>query len=268
MEKMSYSFFRCFNKISFLVSLISFLFFSSSCVTQRNVEYLQDKDNTSKSFNEAIIDDYRLKPSDELYIQISSLDDASASIFSGTGNQQSFNMGSIQPYGASLISYTIDKEGYLHLPVIGNVLVKDKTLAQVSTVLKESLTNILSQPIVSVKLVNRFVSVIGEVRNPGHFAYAKDKLSIFDAIGLAGDITDYGNRKEVILTRNENGKNIRINVNLTQSEILASSYYYLRPNDIVYVKPLGKKFWNLRQFPYTVILSTLTTALLIYNVTR
>lgn len=240
----------------------------SSCVTQRNVEYFQDKNKNTKVFDEAQIEDYRLKPNDELYIKISSLDDATSNIFSNSSTQQYIQSGSIQPYGASLISYTIDKEGYLHLPVIGSLMVKDKTLAQVTTMLQESLTNILSQPAVSLKLVNRYVSVLGEVFHPGHFAYAQDKLSIYDAIGLAGDITDYGNRKEVILTRNENGKNIRINVNLTQSDILSSNYYYIRPNDIIYVKPLGKKFWNLRQFPYTVILSTITTALLIYNVTK
>jgi polysaccharide export outer membrane protein len=247
---------------------IIFTLLISSCVMQRNVEYLQDKNKNTKTFNEAQVEDYRLKPNDELYIQINSLDDAAANIFSGTSAQQFYNSGSIQPYGASLVSYSIDKEGYLHLPVIGSLSVKDKTLAQVSLMLKESLTNILSQPVVSVKLVNRYVSVLGEVRNPGHFAYAQDKLTIYDAIGLAGDITDYGNRKEVILTRNENGKNIRINVDLTHSEILSTNCYYMRPNDILYVKPLRKKFWGMRQFPYSVILSTITTALLIYNVTK
>jgi len=240
----------------------------SSCVTQRNLEYMQDKNRESKTFIEAQIEDYRLKPNDELYIQISSLDDAAANIFSGTSSQQSYYMATIQPYGASLISYAIDKEGYVHLPVIGSLLVKDKTLADVSILLKESLTNILSQPIVSVKLVNRYVSVLGEVRNPGHFVYSQDKLTIFDVIGLAGDITIYGNRKEVILIRNENGKNIRINVNLLKSDILTSGYYNLRPNDIVYVKPLGKRFWGFDQFPYAIILSTITTALLIYSVTK
>ena len=122
----------------------------------------------------------------------------------------------MSPYGASLMSYSIDKDGYLLLPVIGNIFVKDKTLSQVSIILRDSLNHVLNQPIVSVKLVNRYVSVLGEVRNPGHFPYSQEKLSIFDAIGLAGDITDYGNRNKVILVRNENGENIRINLDLTK----------------------------------------------------
>jgi polysaccharide export outer membrane protein len=250
------------------VGLVIFTLFLFSCVTQREVEYLQDESNTIKEFNEAQIDDYRLKPNDELYIQVNSLDDPTANVFSVTGAQPFMNIGTIQPYGASLISYVVDKEGFLLLPVIGRISVQDKTTTEISEIIAKSLINILSQPMVSVKLVNRYVSVLGEVQRPGHFAYSQDKLTIYDAIGLAGDITDYGNRNEVILTRNENGKNIRIPVNLTVSEVLASNYYYIRPNDIIYVKPLRKKFWGMRQFPFAVLLSTITTAVLLYSVIK
>jgi len=244
--------------------LVLFLGLFTSCVTQRKIEYLQDKNNSIKSFKEAELPDYKLKPDDELYIQINSLDEAAASIFAKAG--QDTYVGSMQPYGASLISHSVDKEGYLVLPVIGKVLVMDKTLQEVSLLLKDSLNHILNQPIVSVKLVNRYVSVLGEVRNPGHFPYAQERITIYDALGLAGDITDYGNRNEVILIRNVKGENLRINVNITKSEILASDYYNLRPNDIVYVKPLRNKFWGMREFPFNVIFSTLTTGLLIYNI--
>lgn len=243
-----------------------FVIMLSSCVTQKNVEYLQDEDKGVKSFVEAKIDDYKLKANDELYIQINSLDEAATNIFTNSTNQQSSYAGSLQPYGASLVSYTVNKEGYVLLPLVGNIFVKDKTIQQVSDILRDSLSNILSQPIVSVKLVNRFVSVLGEVHNPGHFPYAQEKLTIFDALGLAGDITEYGNRQEILLTRNENGKNIRINLNLTCSDLLSSNYYYIRPNDMIYVKPLKKKFWGMREFPFSIVLSSISTAILLYTV--
>lgn len=239
----------------------------SSCVTQRRVEYLQDNNKNIKSFKEAELPDYKLKPNDELYIQINSLDEAAANVFSA-GKEQAYYIGTMQPYGASLMSYSIDKDGYLLLPVIGKVLVKDKTVSEVSTILKDSLNHVLNQPIVSVKLVNRYVSVLGEVKNPGHFSYSQDKLTIYDALGLAGDITDYGNRNKVILIRNINGENIRINVDITKSEVLSSDYYNLRPNDIVYVKPLRNKFWGMRQFPFNILLTTLTTAILFYSILK
>ena len=235
-----------------------------SCVTQRKVEYLQDSNKNFKAFKEAELPDYRLKPNDELFIQVTSLDEAAVNVFSKS--VQDSYIGYMQPYGASFLSYSIDKEGYLFLPVIGKILVKDKTISEVIVILKDALTHILNQPIVTVKLVNRYVSVLGEVKNPGHFAYSQDKLTIYDALGLAGDITDYGNRDKVILIRNINGENIRINVDITKSDVLSSDYYNLRPNDIVYVKPLRNKFWGMRQFPFTILFDTLTTALLFYSI--
>lgn len=242
----------------------------SGCVTQRDLEYMQKSDRAPKSFTEAEVLDYRLKPNDELYIQINSLDDPSANVFSSANSQQSSVLMSTTPYGASLISYAIDKGGYLQLPVIGNIYAKDKTLSEVSKILTDSLSHILSQPIVTVKLVNRYISVLGEVRVPGHYAYSQDKLSIYDAIGLAGDLTIFANRKEVTLTRNEKGKNILVKLDMTDPKILASEYYYIRPNDMIYVKPLKKRIWGMSEFPpaFSLILSTISTGILIYTVVK
>jgi polysaccharide export outer membrane protein len=253
---------REYNNYVIIIVFVASHFLLPSCVLQRKVEYIQDSNRDFKSFNEADFPDYKLKSNDELYIKINSLDEAAANVFSNT-TQQPF---SLDPYGTSLLSYSVDKQGYLLLPVIGNIFVKNKTLSQVSVILRDSLNHVLNQPIVTVKLVNRYVSILGEVKAPGHYPYSQEKLSIFDAIGLAGDITDYGNRDKVILVRNENGENIRANLNLTRSEILTSEFYYLRPNDIVYIKPLRNKFWGMRQFPFTILFSTITTGLLIYNI--
>ena len=258
---LSFSFSRDISFLAFIA--LSGLF--SSCVTQRNLEYMRDKNKDIKTFNEAEIPAYRLKPNDELYIQVNSLDEAASSVFASTKDQAIY-IGSINPYGASLLSYSVDKEGFLSLPVIGRIEVKDKTLSDVSAVLKDSLSHILNQPVVTVKLVNRYVSVLGEVKTPGHFPFSQDKLSIYDALAMAGDITVFGNRDRVILVRNEKGENIRVNIDLNSSNILASEYYQLRPNDIIYVKPLRKRFWGFDQFPFAVILSAITTGLLIYTV--
>lgn len=253
------------HEVIFVV-IFSGILLTSSCVTQRKVEYLQNRNE--ESFKEAEFPDYKLKPNDELFVQISSLDDAAASVFSNGTNQQLINAGMIQPYGASLMSYSIDRDGYLLLPVIGRIHVSDKTLSDVSIEIRDSLNHVLNHPLVSVKLVNRFVSILGEVNSPGHFPFSQDKLSIYDGIGLAGDITEYGNRSEVTLVRNEGGVNHRVDLNLTNSDILSSGYYNLRPNDIVYVKPLRNKFWGMRQFPFTVLFSALTTGILFYSVVR
>lgn len=254
------------HRIIYLLVLVLVFSIITSCVTQSKVEYLQDKNKSIKAFREAELTDYLLKPHDELFVQISSLDDLTANIFQSTGNQRSGIYATSTPYSASLNSYTVDREGYIQLPVIGNILVRNKTISQVSLILRDSLSHILHEPVVTMKLVNRYVSVLGEVRSPGHFPYSQEKISILDALGLAGDITDYGDRNKVILIRNENNENIRINLNLTNSEILSSDNYIIHPNDIIYVKPLRNKFWGMRQFPFSVVFSTITTGLLIYNI--
>ncbi len=240
----------------------------SGCVTQRDMEYMRKNDQTPKSFKEAEAFDYRLKPNDELFIQFKSLDDPSANVFSIVNGQQSSSSTTLDPYAASLLSYAIDKDGYLQLPIIGNIMVKDKTLSEVRLILTDSLSHILSQPIVTVKLVNRYISILGEVKQPGHFPFAQDKLSVYDAIGLAGDMTTFANRKEVTLARNEKGKNILVQLDLTDPNILASEYYFLRPNDMLYVKPLKKRIWGMPEFPFAIILSTLSVTLLFYSVVK
>jgi polysaccharide export outer membrane protein len=257
------------NRIKFGAVLTAIIFFIlTGCVTQKDLEYIQSKDKNIRAYKAADFEDYKLKPSDELYITITSLDEVNANVFSNGGTQQTLTTSSIQPYGASLVAYTINKEGYLLLPVVGSVYVKDKTLSEVSVMLKDSLINVLNQPLVTVKLVNRYVSVLGEVKFPGHFPYSQDKLSIYDALGLAGDMTIYANRQEVVLSRNENGQNIIIRLDLTKPQILESNYYYIRPNDMIYIMPMQKRIWGMSEFPFAIILSALSVTLLFYSVIK
>lgn len=245
-------------------SIISFpaicvlLFLMLSCISQRDLQYMRGKSNPV--FPETTFTDYHLKPNDALYIQIQSIDDAASNVFAQSGIQQT-----LDPYGAYMNSYTVDKEGYVNLPVIGKINVNGKTTTDVSIMITDSVSNILSMPTVTVKLVNRFVSVLGEVRTPGHFVYSQDKLTIFNALGLAGDITEYGDRKSIVIARNIDGQNKIIKLDLTRPEILESQYYLIQPNDLIYVKPIRKRIWGMQEFPFTLILSTITTALVVYT---
>lgn len=259
-RKSQFSFIHsCPNAILIVLLVIPFLL--NSCVTQRTLEYIHKSPKSQAVYSEAAFSDYLLQPSDALYIQISSLDDAASNVFAQSGGSQS----ALDPYSAYLNSYTIDRDGYVRLPVIGRILVSGKTTLQVTELIRDSVENILSLPVISVKLVNQYVSVLGEVRSPGHYVFSQDKLTIFNALGMAGDITSYGNRKQVNLTRNVSGKIISKSLDLTSPDILSSNYFYIQPNDLIYVKPIRKRFWGMEQFPFTLILSTITTGLVIYT---
>ncbi len=258
------------NRIGiFLIMILNIALLFSSCVSQRDMEYLRVKDTNDKviqTFTDPVIPDYKLKSKDELHIQIKSLDDPSTNVFQQVSNQQGSYGSNVTPYSASLTSYMIDKAGNIQLPFIGNIFVEDKTIPEVISILTDSLNYILSNPTVTVKLVNRYVSVLGEVKNPGHFIFPQEKLTIYEALSIAGDITTYGDRNDVILARNENGKNIRINIDLTSAEIMSAEYYYIRPNDVLYVKPMQKRFWGLNEFPWSVLLTSISTGVLLYTV--
>jgi polysaccharide biosynthesis/export protein len=237
--------------------IIMFLF--SSCVTQSKVEYLQIRHHQTQEYTNSTFHEYTLKPDDQLYIQISSPDETQST----TSNTASQNMSPSSPYGTSLLAHTVNKDGSLELPMIGKIYVKDKTISEVTVMIKESLKNILNMPVISIKLVNCYISILGEVRTPGRFVYTEDKLTVFDALSMAGDITDYGNRKSVILVRNIEGKTIRTELNLTKPEIVTSEFYYLQPNDMLYIKPIKGRFWGFREFPVGIILSAISTTILV-----
>ncbi|HLO60084.1 MAG TPA: polysaccharide biosynthesis/export family protein [Bacteroidales bacterium] len=242
---------------------ISLIILSASCVTQRDLEYMKKDKRVPAVVKEAPFSEYKLQPNDGLYIQINSLDDAASNIFAqnAAGGQTT-----LDPYSAYLNSYVIDEQGFVQLPVIGKIKVSGITTNQVTDLIKDSVQNILSLPVITVKLVNQYVTILGEVGTPGHYVYSQNKFNVFNALGLAGDISATGNREEITLIRNENGKTNRIKLDLTSPEILSSNYFYIQPNDVIYVKPLRKRIWGMETVPFAVIFSTITTGLLIYTI--
>ena len=244
-----------------MFNVVFFSLFLLSCVTQRNLEYLRSKADLPADYNENTFQDYILEPYDALYIQITSENDASPDAI----NRASANQAGMSSYGAYMNAYIVDKDGFIEIPIVGKLEVAKKTMNEVSLLIKNKVINILNQPIVTVRLVNQYVTIIGEVKAPGHYTYTQDKLSIFNAIGLAGDITSYGNRKEVILIRNQNGVITQNSLNLSKPDILSSEYYYIQPNDMIYVKSLKKRMWGMENFPFDLIFSGITTVILLYT---
>lgn len=239
------------------------IFFLSSCVSQKKLEYLQFK-NKEMAYP-ANFEDHILKPFDELFVQISGVGDEATGAYSGSSAAE---VSSTSSTGASLMSQVIDKEGYIEIPLLGKVLAKDKTLAQFKTFIRDSLVNIVNQPIVTVKLVNQYFTVLGDVRNPGRFSYNQEKLSILDAISMAGDALTYGNRGKVLIVREENKTNKLIEVDLLKADILQSSDYYIKSGDLIYIKPLRRKVWGAEELSSpSFALSILTTLLVVFTFT-
>lgn len=162
-----------------------------------------------------------------------------------------------------LNSYTVDPKGNIIFPFIGPVYVLGKTIDETTAIIENIMNEYLKEATIIVKLVNFNITFVGEVRRPGEYKIYQDKINIFEAISLAGDISDYGNRNEVKLMRtSEEGTRLHV-LDLTSEDILESPYYYLKPNDIIYVVPLKGKQFAFSTFPYALLFSTITTVIVL-----
>lgn len=243
----------------FIVPIVA-LMFLSSCVSQRQTKYLQDKVATLDRMNSSdLYVSARVKPLDELFIKVVSSD---KTLSSGEGTQLA---STFQTSTLFLYSYPVNKDGNINYPVLGKVFVKGLTLEEVERLLEDKLQDYLSDPSVSVKFVNNYITLLGEVKKPGRYDYTKEKINIFEALGLGGDLTDYGNGQRIAVIRNVDSI-AKINyIDITNKNVINSELYNLKPNDVVYVEPMKAKMWGFTQFPFAIALSLISTTILTLN---
>jgi polysaccharide export outer membrane protein len=256
------------NRMSFMRYVIFyFLFFVllTSCVPQKKIIYLQSKEGASPSENypNTTKKDTKIEPFDQLYISINSLDQAGYNPFKMDGTSTN----SLTESSFSVLNYTVNDSGNVFLPFLGRVKLQGYTLDQAAELIQKACKKILNNAAVTVHFVNNTVTVLGEVQRPGTYNYPKSQLNIFKVIGLAGDINEYGNRKQVLLIREQGDKIYKYHLDLTQNEIIGSDFYYLRPNDVIYIQPLWIRRWGVRNFndlPFSVLFTGITTAITTY----
>jgi polysaccharide biosynthesis/export protein len=259
---MKQSHIHLFRSLGYL-TLLMLVF--ASCVPQKKIKYLQklQEEDTSNLYVNKRPLDYKIQPNDNLYIRVFSLDEKTYLFFNMVNNtsQNSYtNQASIY-----LNSYSVDKQGYIDFPIIGQVFVKDLTVEEVRDRLQTAVDEYLTETMVVVKMVNFNITMLGEVRRPGQLEIYQDEINIFEALSMAGDLTDFANRKKIALVRQTKEGSKVVYLNLNSAEIMSSEYYYMMPNDIVYASPLGVKQWGFATFPYALVFSAISTALLLIN---
>jgi polysaccharide export outer membrane protein len=247
---------KAVNKSYLLIIVIVLLL--ASCVPQDKLKYVQD--DTTRFLKEEYQrnrPEKRIKPFDNLYINVLSIDEQTARIFS---NQSSNTSGGIN---LDLLSYTVSENGAIDFPFIGEINLNNLTLLEAKAKVEKEISQYLSNTAITMKFVNSNITVLGEVRNQGEFPYFKEQLNIFQALGYAGGITDYGDKSKVTLIREYNTLVKYHNLDLTDKNIVENNLYYLQPGDVVIVEPIKTKFRNLRTFTYATFLATTTTLITI-----
>ena len=220
-------------------------YFFNSCVPSKDIIYLQGKENVENTPVAAIpYKPYRLQVSDVLSVTVSAIDSKLVEIF----NQNTTNTPNISNELLYFKGYSIDDHGNIRLPILGEVnvlaLTTDEVRQKIESLLLKDHFNKEAGIFVSVKLAGFRYTINGEVAAPGTKVLNQDKVSVLDAVANAGDITVVGNRKDVMIIRQFPQGVQTFSIDLTNYNALQSPYFYLQPNDYVYVKPLKQKTWG------------------------
>ena len=223
------------TKVSLFIAII--VLFFCSCSTYDHVPYFQDLDQNSITREE--INNYSpliIQSGDLLAISVSTTS-AGAEQFSYNLNRISGSQGNETQPQNSVIGYLVDNNGNINLPFIGQMKVSGLTTNSLTDQLQNSLVKIFTKPIVNVRILNFKISVLGDVARPDIFTIQNERVTLPEALSLAGDLNITGIRNNILLIREINGKREFIPIDLNSKKLFESPYYYLKNHDVVYVTP-------------------------------
>lgn len=231
-----------FRPLSFIALLALVLCFCASCVSTERATYFNNAEDTTFVTKPDEAFDAPILKNDVLSVFISSANAEASALFNTNSNYQ-VNTTTSTGNQANLAGYLVNNEGLIQLPILGNIKAAGVTRKQ----LKADITNmlldkkLLIDPIVTIRYLNFEVTVLGEVEHPTVINVPNERISLVKALGLAGDITVYGKKDNVLLIRENDGRRKIKRINLNSKNFLTSSYYYLQPNDVIYVEANKEK---------------------------
>ena len=262
-----------FNRI--VLPLIA-LMLLAACGTQKDVPYVQNAESVDLSKSQYLFD-AKIMPKDQLTITVSTTNDEAATPFNLTVPTP-YTVNSRSTYSQAMLqTYLVDNAGNINFPILGSIHVGGLTKSQAEKMIQDQIKPFMAEaenPIVTVRMPGYQISVIGEVARPGTFTVSREKISILEALAQAGDLTIYGQRKNVQLIREDSTGQKSIHIfDLTDANIINSPYFYLQQNDVIYVTPNKVKAQNSSVgsmttlwFSATSILISLTS--LLYNILK
>lgn len=228
------------NIDSRLISIVLVLVFTSC--SHRNLVYFSDLPSASNF--ETPIKNYvqpTIQPDDILSISVSSLNPESNVLFNNVILPSQANAGGVIASTKINEGYLVDKAGFINFPVIGKVMLAGLTKEQAQDKMTSEIKVHVKSPIINVRFTNFKITVIGEVNSPSTFTIDTEKINVLEALGLAGDMTSFGRRENVLIIREQQGIRRATRINLNNKDVLNSPFFYLQQNDIVYVEPSNRE---------------------------
>jgi polysaccharide export outer membrane protein len=234
------------------------------CVTTHRTTYLQETEIVADSTRPAPVtpEYYRVKVNDNIFIRVSTPDPRWSSMFNTLPVQTGITA---TEQTVDLVSYRVEQDSTIKIPFVGSIKVAGMTIPEITGLMEKEFASYITDADITVKLVNNYISVLGEVRTPGRYPIYKEFLNVFEALAMAGDALSYGDRRHMLIVRNTGNGTRIIEFNTTDRSIIDTEFYYVIPNDVIYVKPMKGKFFNMETFPFALILSSVTTMILILS---
>jgi polysaccharide export outer membrane protein len=237
------------GRISLAIILMVFI---SSCVPTKQLSYFNDIDELEKPVVNPKTQKIIL-PFDRLYIRILSTEPQTREIFVSPEESR------YSTSSNSLIGYLVDEAGNIEFPFVGKINVGSLKVSDAGAKIQKALSEYVANTSILVKFIDNQVSILGEVQQQGVYSFSQDKLNIYEALALGGGLTRYGNRRNVILIRQEGDKIMHHKLNLSDSKIASKDFYYVLPNDVIVVEPLKSISTSYSNITYTTILTSITT---------
>jgi polysaccharide export outer membrane protein len=224
----------------FYLSVVLILF--SSCKAYKQVAYFQgleeqgDLEETIKNYSPL-----KIQKDDMLAITVASMNSEASAIFN-LGASTGALSGGASGSTSTPIGYLVDQTGSIQLPFLGKIKVEGLSTAEIGKLLEDKLQQYLKDPIVTARLTNFKISILGDVTAPGVYPVQGERISLVEALSMAGDLSITGMRKNVLLIRENNGKREYVRLDLNDKNVFNSPYYYLQPNDALYIQPSSAKY--------------------------
>lgn len=237
-----------------------------SCTSHRQLVYLRDVDSSSGagSFYPKSRPEYLIQTRDILYVKIYSLNEEMSNLINqtiGTSQQNLYQ----NETSLFINGYVVSDSGNVELPILGKMKVAGMTLDDALEGIRKRTAQYLKDATVTVKLISFKVSVIGEVNRPGTYYNYNSQLTVLEAISMAGDITDYGNRHKIHVLRPGSTGTTSFQLDLTNKKILTTDGFFLLPNDVIYVEPIKSKTFRINIPTVSLLLTGISTLILVLN---
>jgi polysaccharide export outer membrane protein len=225
----------------------------TGCAARRDLVYFSNMPASTTTIGDEPNQEVHIRKNDIVDVNMTSLNPETDVLFANNKNFSTFPI-------LKRDGYRVNSDGYINLPVIGDFKIEGMTVEEAERAIEEVLSKNVKRPTVSVQLLNFKITVIGEVNKPSTFTITDEKVNVLEALGMAGDMTVYGKRQNVLIIRTENNVKTMKRLDLNKKEVFDSPYFYLRQNDIVYVEPDKSKAveysQNTRQMP--IIIATIS----------